>query len=177
MTTALLIAGTGLSAQSCPQSGPVSPGALHADWIMEGWERREGDPDFVFAEKMERYYDLDDPAGVFYDNFAPGETQLFRDASAYGANWEELQNAARSVLHGLTEANAALVGGDVASTTLGFVGRIDRLDGEVIAFDGRSQLGWACTAGSWKIRQELNTAWIVEPQDIADTLGQRGSDR
>ena len=120
-------------------------------------------------------YDLDDPAGVFCDNFAPGETQLFRDASAYGANWEELQNAARSVLHGLTEANVALVGGDVASTTL--VGRIDRLDGEVIAFDGRSQLGWPCTAGSWKIRQELNTAWIVEPQDIADTLGQRGSDR
>ena len=177
MTTALLMAGTGLSAQSCPESGPGSPGALHADWIMEGWERREGDPDFVFAEKMQRYYDLEDTAGVFYDNFAPGETQLFRDSAAYGANWEELQNAARSVLHGLTEANVALVGGDVASTTLGFVGRIDRLDGEVIAFDGRSQLGWACAADGWKIRQELNTAWIVEPQDIADTLGQRGSDR
>lgn len=177
LTAALLMAGTSLAAQTCPTTGADAPGALHADWMMEGWERREGDPEFVFADKMGRYYDLDDTGGVFHDNFAPGETQLFRDSSAYGANWEGLQNAARSVLHGLTGANAVLVGDDVASTTLGFVGQIDRLDGEVIAFDGRSQLGWACTGGHWKIRHELNHAWIVEPEEIAGFLGQRESDR
>lgn len=178
MTTVLFItAGTSLSAQPCAESGPDSPGALHADWLMEGWEHRDGDTDFVFEEKMKRYYDLEASEGVFFDNFAPGETQLFRDASVYGANWEDLQNAARSVLHGLTGANEALVGEDVASTTLGFVGQINRLDGEVIAFDGRSQLGWACTGDGWKIRHELNYAWIVEPQEIADTLGQRGEEQ
>ena len=175
MTLAILMAGSSLSAATCAQSGLDSPGALHADWIMEGWERREGDPDFVFAEKMARYYDLQNAHGVFYDNFAPGQAQLFGDAAVYGANWEDLQNAARSVLHGLTEANETLVGDDVASTTLGFVGQINRLDGEVIAFDGRSQLGWACTGEGWKIRHELNYAWIVDPQQIADTLGQRGN--
>lgn len=172
---AMLMAGSSLSAAPCAQSGPDSPGALHADWIMEGWERREGDPDFVFEEKMARYYDLQDTRGVFYDNFAPGQAQLFRDTAVYGKNWEDLQNAAGSVLHGLTEANEALVGDAVASTTLGFVGQINRLDGEVIAFDGRSQLGWACTGEGWKIRHELNYAWIVDPQEIADTLGQRGT--
>lgn len=177
MTAALVMAATGLAAQTCPQTGADTPGTLHADWIMEGWERRDGDPDFVFAEKMARYYDLRDTNGVFYDNFAPGETQLFRDASVYGANWEGLQNAARSVLHGLTGANEALVGDDVASTTLGFVGQIDRLDGQIIAFDGRSQLGWACVGGAWKIRHELNYAWIVEPAEIAGFLGQRGTDQ
>jgi len=35
--------------------------------------------------------------------------------------------------------------------------------------------GWACTGEGWKIRHELNYAWIVEPQEIADTLGQRGN--
>lgn len=177
MTAALAMTTTSLAAQTCPATGPDAPGALHADWMMKGWERRDGDPDFVFATKMARYYDLNDPAGVFYDNFAPGETQLFRDATVYGANWEGLQNAARSLVHGLTGLNEELVGADVASTTLGFVGRIDRLDGQVIAFDGRSQLGWACVEGAWKIRHELSYAWIVEPEAIADTLGTWGADQ
>lgn len=177
MTAALAMKATSLAAQTCLATGPEAPGALHADWMMEGWERREGDPDFVFGIKMARYYDLEDPKGVFYDNFAPGEAQLFRDAAVYGANWEELQNAARSVLHGLTGANEELVGTDVASTTLGFVGRIDRLDGQVIAFDGRSQLGWACVEGAWKIKHELSYAWIVEPEAIAATLGNRVADQ
>lgn len=152
---------------ACPQGGPDSPLALHTDWIMEGWERREGDSDFVFANKMARYYDLEDPAGVFYDNFAPGETQLFGSGAQYGANWEDLQNAARSIRHGLTDGHDEIVGERIASTTLGFVGLIDRLDGQVIAFDGRSQLGWECDGGDWKIRHELNYAWVVEPDEIA----------
>ncbi|AJY46239.1 hypothetical protein [Martelella endophytica] len=164
------------AAQTCPQAGPDAPAELHADWIMDGWERRKSDPDFVFAEKMDRYYDLNNVEGVFYDNFAPGKTQLFRDAAVYGANWEELQNAAITVRHGLTIANDAIVGQTVASTTLGFVGRIERADGEVIAFDGRSQLGWACTDNGWKIRHELNYAGPVDPEEIADALGQRGAD-
>ncbi len=69
------------------------------------------------------------------------------------------------------------MGSDVASTTLGFVGRIDRLDGQVIAFDGRSQLGWACVEGAWKIKHELNYAWIVEPEAIAAALGNRVADQ
>jgi hypothetical protein len=177
VTAALAMTATSLAAQTCPATGPEAPGALHAEWMMEGWERREGDPDFVFSTKMARYYDLEDTAGVFYDNFAPGATQLFQDAAVYGANWEGLQNAARSLRHGLTGLNEELVGTDVASTTLGFVGRIDRLDGQVIAFDGRSQLGWACVAGAWKIKHELNYAWIVEPEAIAATLGKRGTDQ
>ncbi|MET3649989.1 hypothetical protein [Phyllobacterium ifriqiyense] len=156
---------------ACPRDGAGAPLALHADWIMKGWERNKGDGKFVFAEKLNRYYDLENTKGVFYDNFAPGSTQLFDNSARYGANWEALQNAARSVRHGLTRAHDAIISDTVASTTLGFVGRIDRLDGKVIAFDGRSQLGWTCTAGKWKIRQELNYAWVVEPEAIQAFLG------
>ncbi len=151
----------------CAQAGPNAPLALHTDWIMEGWERREGDPEFAFAKKMARYYDLEHPTGVFYDNFAPGDTQLFTDSATYGANWEDLQNAARSVRHALTGGDDELVSGTVASTTLGFVGQINRLDGQVIAFDGRSQLGWTCNGNEWKIHHELNYAWTVQPEEIA----------
>lgn len=165
---------THVSAQDstgCPQEGPASPLALHEEWIMKGWERREGDPTFSFVEKMGKYYDLDDPGGVYWDNFAPGDTQLFSDASVYGPNWEDLQNAARSVLHGMTDGHHVVVGEKVASLAVGFVGRLERLDGTVIAFDARSQLGWACVNGICKIKQELNYAWVVEPDEIENTLG------
>ena len=158
-------------AQSCPQDGPNAPLALHEAWIMQGWERRDGDPAFVFVDKMGKYYDLKDPTGVFWDNFAPGETQLFTDASIYGPNWEGLQNASRSILHGMTSGHAVLVSDNVASTTVGFVGKIERLCGAVLAFDARSQLGWQCVDGAWKIKQELNYSWLVEPDAIEATLG------
>jgi len=158
-------------AQSCPQEGPNAPLALHEEWIMQGWERRDGDPAFVFTEKMGKYYDLADPTGVFWDNFAPGDMQLFADALVYGPNWEGLQNASRSILHGMTDGHAMLLGEDVASTTVGFVGRIERLSGEILAFDARSQLGWRCIEGAWKIKQELNYAWLVEPASIEAKLG------
>ncbi len=157
----------------CPQGGDGSPLALHEEWILEGWERRDGDPQFNFISKMGKYYDLEDPHGTYWDNFAPGDTQLFDNASLYGANWEDLQNGARSVQHGITNGNDAIVGEDVASTTLGFVGRLERLTGEVIAFDARSQLGWACANGEWKIKQEMNYAWVVEPESIEPVLGKR----
>jgi hypothetical protein len=143
----ILLMATPVAAQTCPQQGKNAPMALHEAWMMEGWERNEGDPEFVFAEKMNRYYDLGSPTGVFYDNFAPGETQLFDNAAVYGANWEDLQNGARSILHALTGGNDQIVGDSIALTTLGFVGRIERLDREVIAFGGRSQLGWGVHAG------------------------------
>lgn len=158
-------------AQSQTQDGTASPLALHQDWLMKGWERNAGDPAFVFVDRMGKYYDLNDPTGVFWDNFAPGGTQLFSSAMVYGPNWEGLQNASKSILHGMTDGHTALVSGDVASTTIGFVGKIERLTGEVLAFDARSQMGWKCIDGVWKIKQELNYAWLVEPEAIESTLG------
>lgn len=174
--TVILTSGTSVLAQDqdlCPTAGEASPLALHEEWIMEGWERRDGDPLFDFARKMGKYYDLENPEGIYWDNFAPGNTQLFDDALAYGTNWEDLQNSALTVQHGITDGNNVIIGDDVASTTLGFVGRLERLSGEVLAFDARSQLGWACVKGNWKIKHELNYAWVVEPESIEPILGKR----
>jgi hypothetical protein len=161
-----------VAAQTCPLDGENAPLALHQAWIMTGWERKEGDPPFVFAERMKRYYDLTSPQGVFYDNFAPGATQLFDNAAVYGANWQDLQNGARSILHALTGGHDQIVSDTVASTTVGFVGKIDRLSGEAIAFHARSQLGWVRTDAGWKIHHELNYAWVVEAEDIEHYFSQ-----
>jgi hypothetical protein len=158
---------------SCATVGPNSPAALHAEWILQGWELREGDPAFVFAEEMDRFYDLESPTGVFYDNFAPKGAPTFDNALKYGANWEASVNSSRTILHALTDHNAQLVGDTVASTTLGFVGDITRLTGERITFDARSQLGWECRGGEWVIRHELNYAWAVEPEVVAPFFDQK----
>lgn len=157
--------------KACPKDGADGPMNLHKAWIMQGWERREGDAPYDFAGKLGKFYDLDDPKGVFWDNFAPGKSQLFHDSLVYGNNWKSLQDAARSVRHGLTDAGVAVVGRDVASTALGFVGRLERVSGDVIAFDARSQLGWKCVAGAWKIKQEMNYAWVVKPESVEPLLG------
>lgn len=167
LCSALVAGGVQAAEISCAQTGVNAPLALHKHWIMEGWEKRKNDAEFVFAKKMARYYDLNNPAGIFWDNFAPGKTQLFDNASVYGANWEGLQANAESVRHALTEGHSELIGDKVASTTLGFVGTLTPKSGDVIAFNARSQLGWQCIAGEWKIRQELNYAWVVKPEDIA----------
>lgn len=159
-------------AASCPQDGADGPLALHREWIMKGWERHEGDAEYDFARKLGKFYDLKETKGVFWDNFAPGETQLFDDAVRYGDNWKGLQDAARSVLHGIRDGDVIVADG-VASTTLGFVGRLERLTGEVIAFDARSQLGWTCVEGTWKIRHEMNYAWTVDPKTIEPLLGKQ----
>ena len=159
-------------AASCPQEGPTAPLALHTEWIMKGWERHEGDGEYDFVQKLGKFYDLKDPRGVFWDNFAPGGTQLFDDAARYGANWKGLQDAARSVRHGVRDGDA-VIGDTVSSTTLGFVGRLEPLEGEIVAFDARSQIAWKCVEGAWKIRQEINYAWVVEPATIEPLLGKQ----
>jgi hypothetical protein len=159
--------------QACSQMGPNAPLELHKDWILEGWERREGDPPFVFAKKMDRYYDLVNTKGVFYDNFSPNGAPIFNSSVEYGSNWESTVNSSRTILHALTGHNEQLVGDKVASTTLGFVGDITRLTGERIPFDARSQLGWECAEGEWVIRHELNYAWVVKPEAIAPFFNQK----
>ncbi|NUB44995.1 hypothetical protein GEU84_011405 [Fertoebacter nigrum] len=155
--------------QMCPDEGANSPSALHETWILEGWEKRRGDPTFVFAEKLGRYYELDSP-GVYYDDLAPGQATM-RTPAEYGAMWEGPFNAMLSALHGISDPVQAIVGDRVASTTLEFVAQLEAPDGTLTAIFDRSQLGWECaTDGRWVIRHEHNSAREATVEDIAEFL-------
>lgn len=43
---------------TCPTAGNESVAGLHHDWVMIGWERDAGDPDFNFRKDVGKYYDL-----------------------------------------------------------------------------------------------------------------------
>jgi hypothetical protein len=75
----------------------------------------------------------------------------------------------------MTDGHSAVVGDKVASSAVGFVGRLERLDGQIVAFDARSQLGWEYVGGK-KIMHELNYAREVEPHAIEDRLGKQFPD-
>jgi hypothetical protein len=153
------------TAQSCPADGQNGPVMLHETWILDGWERAPGDPAFVFAEKLARYYDLEGP-GVFYDDLAP-DGKTARRAIDYGALWEGPFNNMRSAHHAISDGPDAIIGNSVASTTLEFVARLEARDGAVTAIRDRSQLGWQCDGNRWVIRHEHNSARVVTEAEIA----------
>ena len=158
----------------CATTGTEAPLERHKAWVLQGWERHVGDAPFDFAKKMNRFYDLVDTRGVFYDNLSPNGAPIFDSSIKYGRNWEASVNGSRTILHALTGHNGQLVGDGIASTTLGFVGDITRLSGARIFFDARSQLGWTCTGGEWVIRHELNYAWNVPQKAVAPYLARSG---
>lgn len=153
---------------TCATDGPNGPADLHRSWILEGWERAPGDPAFVFADKLGRYYDLDGQ-GVFYDDLAPN-FQTARRAIDYGAMWEGPFNNMRSAVHSISDGPDVIVGERIASSTLEFVARLEANDGTVTAIIDRSQLGWECTGERWVIRHEHNSARTVTKAEIAPFL-------
>jgi len=162
------IAQPALSQESCPAAGPSGPAALHRAWILVGWDRQQGDPPLVFSQKLGDYYELDAP-GVFYDDLAP-DAATARSPAEYGALWEGPFNRMRSARHGIADAPQAIVGEDVASSTLEFVGRLEGANGEITAIRTRSQLGWECAGGRWVIRQEHNSSRIVPEHEIIELV-------
>lgn len=170
VTTIAVSSSTHASAEeACPKKGVQSPVELHRAWIMEGWEKKKGDKSFAFAEELGQFYELDAP-GVFYDDFAP-DFETAYTARRYGQIWEGPFNEMQSALHGLHDQPQAIVGERVASSTLGFVGRLESKDGKITAIKSRSQLGWECVDGRWVIRHEHNSSQIVPEEKIAEFLG------
>jgi ketosteroid isomerase-like protein len=159
-----------LEAQAlCPSEGANAPPDLHVTWIMEGWEKRQGDGEFVFAEKLGRYYDLEAP-GVYFDDLSPEQVTM-RTPASYGAMWEGPFNAMRSARHGISDPVEAIVGDRVASSTLEFVALLEAADGTFSAIFDRSQLGWECHSdGRWVIRHESNSSRPAQVHEIEEFL-------
>jgi ketosteroid isomerase-like protein len=159
--------------QTCPTKGADAPPQLHETWILDGWEKRVGDDEFVFAKKLGRYYDLQAP-GVYFDDLAPGQATM-RTPASYGAMWEGPFNAMRSAQHGISDPVQAIIGDRVASTTLEFVAQLEAADGTVSAIFDRSQLGWECHAdGRWVIRHESNSSRPAQVEEIEEFLPKPG---
>src|SRR5512138_3328204 len=97
-----LVMGALSSVSACPVEGSGSVADLHSAWILEGWERREGDPPFVFAEKLARFYDFDGNGIVIHDSWDP-QKRVARSAREYGSFFEATFDSFKSARHAVTD--------------------------------------------------------------------------
>jgi ketosteroid isomerase-like protein len=148
------------AAPACPTSGPESPGELHRQWILEGWEYRPGDPQFSFRNKLGRFYDWDAKDAVLFDDFDP-ERRAVRSVADYQAIWEPIFRGNRSARHAVSDAPVTMFGSDLAASSLEFTARIETLAGRVTGIRTRSDLVWRCRPGGWKIAREHNSSRII----------------
>ncbi len=157
-----------VAAPTCPGSGAASPGELHQQVMLQGWEHKPDDPPFSFQGKLGRFYDWDAADGVFFDDFDP-ERRAVRSVAAYQAIWEPIFRGNRSARHAISDAPSVLLGGDLAASSLEFTARIETLEGTVTGIRTRSDLVWRCRSDAWKIVREHNSSRIV-PVEEADQI-------
>lgn len=155
---------------ACPTSpATATPGELHRQWILEGWERRAGDPTFRFDEKLGPYYSPATDLHI-YDSLDP-QHRVARSAAEYRDTWEATFNGLRSARHAVTdEPNVLMLAEGFASTTLEFVARLETLEGQVTGARARSAIVWRCEEGRWRIVREQNAVRVVPVADVEAAL-------
>lgn len=157
-----LVMGALSSVSACPVEGSGSVADLHSAWILEGWERREGDPPFVFAEKLARFYDFDGNGIVIHDSWDP-QKRVARSAREYGSFFEATFDSFKSARHAVTDGPHVIYGRDLAASSLEFIARLEAKDGQVNAARAQSQTVWRCTDKGWRIAREQNAVDDLEP--------------
>ena len=110
---ACIVCSTSSSAElrtNCPSSGKDGVAELHRDWLMTGWERDAGDPDFHFRKDLGKYYDFASRDLSLFDDFDPA-LKVRNTADDYGKVWYGLVPKFRSVHHKITEQPAVVAVG------------------------------------------------------------------
>lgn len=149
----------------CASEGPASVLARHSEWILVGWEKHPGDGPFDFRQKLGHFYHWESSDVRLYDDFDP-QHRVARSAGEYGSFWTEPFTALRSARHRVMDGPDAIIGGDIATSTLEFAARLEAADGQVVGIRARSSLVWQCTSDGWKIVREHNSTRRVPQQEI-----------
>ncbi|WP_050469232.1 hypothetical protein [Herbaspirillum chlorophenolicum] len=144
------------------------PDELHRQWILEGWERSEGDAPFSFREKLGRFYSSGNDLHL-YDSFDP-QHRVAHSAEDYCDYFEAVFNGFKSARHAVTDGPDTLKGEDFSATTLEFVARLETLGGKVIGCRARSAMVWRRENGAWRIVREQNAVREVPLEEVESAL-------
>ncbi|MET0405284.1 MAG: nuclear transport factor 2 family protein [Cystobacter sp.] len=146
--------------EHCPLTGDQAISGRHRAWILEGWERREADPPFVFSRQLGRFYSESDTGVRLYDDFDP-EHRVAHGASQYAAIFEPVFREARSARHAVVDGPWARQSGALGTSVLEFVVRLEGKEGALVAARTRSSLVWRCEKGRWNIVEEHNSSTFI----------------
>lgn len=143
--------------------------ALHREWILVGWEKKDGDGPFDFSARFGKFYDFASPDVVFYDDFDP-QYRVARSAMGYGDIWTRPFTQLRSAHHAVTDGPDVIAGPDLATSTLEFVAALTAADGKVTGIRTRSTLVWRCSDSAWRIVREHNSSRVVPTPEVQALL-------
>jgi ketosteroid isomerase-like protein len=143
--------------------------ALHREWILVGWEKKEGDGPFDFRAKFGKFYDFASPDVVFYDDFDP-QYRVARSAMGYGDIWTQPFTQLRSAHHGVIDGPDVIAGAVLATSTLEFAAALTAADGKVTGIRTRSTLVWRCSESGWRIVREHNSSRVVPTPEVQTLL-------
>jgi hypothetical protein len=147
---------------SCATIGNDSVSALHRDWLMIGWERDAGDPEFDFRKDLGRNYDFTRNDLSLFDDFDP-KLQVRTTADDYGSIWYQFVPTFKSVHHKITEHPQPIaVGHGYSHSVLEFVFEVTPKKGDVMYLISRSSILWRCGPDGWKIYKEHNSAKPID---------------
>lgn len=156
---------TGERPATCATSGPASPGDLHREWILVGWEKHRGDPPFDFRRRLGHLYHWNSNDVRLYDTFDP-QHRVARSASEWASIWTEPFTALKEARHSVLEGPDVIDGGTLSASTLEFAARLETAAGEIIGNRARTSLVWECTSGGWKIVREHTSVRLVSREEI-----------
>lgn len=153
---------------NCASTGKEGVAQLHRDWLMIGWERDAGDPDFNFRKDLGKYYDFNSRDLNLFDDFDP-ELKVRNTADDYGKVRYGLVPKFKSVHHKITEQPGVVAAGPGYShSVMEFVFEVTPKQGDVMHLISRTSILWRCTSDGWKIFKEHNSARPVDAAAYAN---------
>ena len=150
---------------TCAAHGPTSPGELHREWILVGWEKRRGDPPFDFRQRLGHLYDWNSRDVRLYDDFDP-QHRVARSASEWASIWTAPFTALKAARHSVLDGPDVVDGGTLSASTLEFAARLETADENIVGIRARSSLVWRCTSTGWRIVREHTSTRRVSQQEI-----------
>jgi hypothetical protein len=126
----------------CSVSDESAVAERHRQWILN-WDRKTPGEPWDFDEKFGRFYDDNANDMVLYDDFDP-QYRVARSPGEYSAIWSPPFKTLRTAHHIVIDEPDAIVGQDLATSTLEFGARLEAADGSIVGIRTRSTLVWRC---------------------------------
>ncbi|CAM5370149.1 hypothetical protein SALBM135S_08558 [Streptomyces alboniger] len=140
------------------------------EWVF-GWDRAEGDGQFVFRKTFGHLYDWHGKDTLYYDDFDP-EYRIARSAAEYESIWEPVFNQLRTAEHWIAREPDVVRSGAFASAYVVFIARLTRADGTVIGTRATSALVWRRTGDGWRIMRDHTSSVVLSPQELAAAIAE-----
>lgn len=134
---------------------------LITEWALVGWRHLETDPQYVFRDRLGKFYDWESSEVILHDN-ADAQRRVTTSATEYGAIWDEMVPSLKTLSNRLLGEPDIMVEGDLALVSVKFASRFESADGTVDEAPTLSSLVLRRGPDGWKIFREHGSSLVPD---------------